>query len=286
MIRSEQSPPSDASEQVSSWMFCTGWLVGRGNYLLTNHHCMKDAAVIDRVRDPVQSREKIAFTSNDFLSNTAKQLRRYAASTGKTKRVVETVVGFMAETKGCRDAGFKGEKVGVVEATRVMVVAENPELDYALVRVLTNNSSTDLSQCYGYLRLRATGPVDGEDIYIPQHPRGEPKEIAAVKDGQPAVIEVAPANAVDYSAIFRQSGELDEDEAQLTVWYNADTKPGSSGSPVLSREDNTVVALHRAGGTDAAHAPFTDLLNAGVRIDLIARDLKRRRVLPENALAS
>uniref|UniRef100_A0AAV1TP37 Serine protease n=1 Tax=Peronospora matthiolae TaxID=2874970 RepID=A0AAV1TP37_9STRA len=284
MIRSEYGQASDASEQVSSWMFCTGWLVGEGNYLLTNHHCMEGAAVVNRDRSRARSRGKRIADSDESLSDAATRLWRNVTSrTDKTKRVMETIVGFMAETRCCHDPGFKGEKVGVVEATRVLVVAENPELDYALVRVLTNDSSTDLSQRYGYLRLRSTGPVDGEDIYIPQHPHGEPKEIAAVKDGQPAEIEVVPTSSVDYPAYYRQSSE--SNDVQPTVWYNADTKPGSSGSPVLSREDDTVVALHRAGGIDAAQTRPTEILNSGVRTDLIARDLKRRRVLPKNALA-
>uniref|UniRef100_M4BS20 Serine protease n=1 Tax=Hyaloperonospora arabidopsidis (strain Emoy2) TaxID=559515 RepID=M4BS20_HYAAE len=284
MIRSEYGQVPDASEQVSSWMFCTGWLVGEGNYLLTNHHCMEEAAVVNRDRSRAQSRGKRVTDSNESLSDAATRLWRNVTSrTDKTKRVVETIVGFMAETTCCGDPGFKGEKVGVVEATQVLVVAENPELDYALVRILTNDSSTDLSQRYGYLRLRSTGPVDGEDIYIPQHPLGEPKEIAAVKNGQPAEIEVVPTSSVDYPVYYRQNSELND--VQPTVWYNADTKPGSSGSPVLSREDDTVVALHRAGGISAAQARPTEILNSGVRTDLIARDLKRRRVLPKNALA-
>ncbi|CAI5725887.1 unnamed protein product [Peronospora destructor] len=247
MIRNEQEQTPYTSEKVESWAFCTGWLVGRGNHLITNHHCIKDAAVIGRIG---------------------------------SNRTVEAVVGFMAETKCCREVGFI-EKVGIVEATRVSVVAENPELDYALMRVLTNDSTVDLARRYGYLRLRATGPVDGEPIYIPQHPRGEPKEIASVKDGKPAVVEVLPANTMKFSALLSRKSDIEP-----TVWYNADTEPGSSGSPVLSRKDNTVVALHRAGSSEAGYSASTGLFNAGIRTDLIARDLQRRRVLPKDALAT
>ncbi|KAK1943217.1 hypothetical protein P3T76_004613 [Phytophthora citrophthora] len=183
----------------------------------------------------------------------------------------------MVETKSCRDKGFMGEKAGVVEATRVSVVVDNPQLDYALLRVYTNDSSVNLTQHYGYLKLRSAGPLDGEAIYIPQHPHGEPKEIAAMKDGKFAVIEV--------QNVFESSGFLRRDN-EPTGWYNADTKPGSSGSPVLSRRDNSVVALHRAGNAETAQSASTELFNTGVRIDLIARDLQRRRVLPQSALAS
>ncbi|ETO83815.1 hypothetical protein F444_02216 [Phytophthora nicotianae P1976] len=272
MIRTKQEQEFDGSEQATSWSFCTGWLIGRGNYLITNHHCLKDAAVVDQKR------------TEGALSNIISRFWPGTYSpTGRANRVVEAVVGFMAETKSCRDAGFVGEKVGVVEATRVLVVTENPALDYALLRVLTNGLATDLTRRYGYLRLRAAGPVEGEAIYIPQHPRGEPKEIAATKDGKPAVIEMSASSSIDSSGYIR-GGE--KSRIDPSVWYNADTEPGSSGSPVLSRKDNTVVALHRAGNSETAQSNSTELFNMGVRIDLIARDLERRNVLPRNALVS
>ncbi|KAG7379634.1 hypothetical protein PHYPSEUDO_008317 [Phytophthora pseudosyringae] len=276
MIRTDQEQASGGSEQITSWAFCTGWLIGRENHLITNHHCMKDAAA-------PQYRTEGAATNTEFLFTAISRFWPHSSSPppDKSGRVVEAVVGFMAETKSCRETGFMGEKVGVVEATRVSVVTENPALDYALLRVLTNDSATDLTRRYGYLRLRAAGPVDGEAIYIPQHPRGEPKEIAATKDGKPAVIEV---QAIDSSGNLRRDSEIIG--GQPTVWYNADTEPGSSGSPVLSRKDNTVVALHRAGSSETAHSASTELFNMGVRIDLIARDLQRRNALPRNALTS
>ncbi|GMF20624.1 unnamed protein product [Phytophthora lilii] len=270
MIRNEEEKTSEASEQVTNWVFCTGWLIGRGNYLITNHHCVKDAAIVE---------QKGAATNAEPLTSTFSRLwTRVSSRLGKTDRVVEAVVGFMAEAKSCRETGFMGEKAGVVVATRVAVIAENPELDYALLHVLTNDSAVDLARRYGYLRLRHTGPVDGEEIYIPQHPRGEPKEIAATKDGKPAVIEVP--SSVSSSSYLRQNSVI-----RPTVWYNADTEPGSSGSPVLSRMDNTVVALHRAGNSETAQSASTELFNMGVRMDLIARDLQQRNLLPPNALA-
>ncbi|KAF4037205.1 Trypsin-like peptidase domain [Phytophthora infestans] len=274
MIRTQEEQRAEGSEQVTSWSFCTGWLIGRGNYLLTNHHCIKDAVVVDRDR------------TEGVLSSVISQFWPRSGTSSlpnRAGRVVEAVVGFMAETKSCRDAGFMGEKVGIVEATRVSVITENPALDYALLRVLTNGSATELARRYGYLRLRAAGPKDGEAIYIPQHPRGEPKEIAATKEGKPAVIEISASSSIDSSRHFRGS---DARSIQPTVWYNADTEPGSSGSPVLSRKDNTVVALHRAGNSETAQSTSTELFNMGVRVDLVARDLERRNVLPRNALAS
>jgi V8-like Glu-specific endopeptidase len=47
------------------------------------------------------------------------------------------------------------------------------------------------------------------------------------------------------------------------VSYHCDTEGGSSGSPVISRETNRVIALHHFGGCP----------NSGVRIDLIYRQV-------------
>ncbi|KAE9033237.1 hypothetical protein PR003_g8528 [Phytophthora rubi] len=280
MIRTEPEQTSVTSGQVTSWGFCTGWLIGRGNHLITNYHCVKNAAAVERSVQPSLHRKEV---STDFLPRVISRIWPQATSPpNKTGRVVEAVVSFMAETKTCRETGYMGEQVGVVEATRVAVVTENPDLDYALLRVLSNNSAADLGRRYGYLRLRAAGPVDGETIYIPQHPRGEPKEIAATKDGKPAIIEVSTVTSGDSSQYLRRDSGISS--GLPTVWYNADTEPGSSGSPVLSRKDNTVVALHRAGNSETAQSASTELFNMGVRIDLIARDLQQRNVLPQNAL--
>ena len=48
------------------------------------------------------------------------------------------------------------------------------------------------------------------------------------------------------------------------VSYYCDTEGGSSGSPVLSRKTDKVIALHHFGGCP----------NSGVRIDLIYNKIK------------
>ncbi|OWZ03933.1 hypothetical protein PHMEG_00024253 [Phytophthora megakarya] len=283
MIRTDQDTSDGESEQATSWSFCTGWLIGAGNHLITNHHCMKDAAVGERATDVTRYAKEQEAVDPELQLNPFRWKWPRRSSRNKTGRVVEAIVGFMAETKTCQERGFMGERVGIVEARRVAVVAENPDLDYVLLRALTNGSTTSLTRRYGSLRLRSTGPVNGETIYIPQHPRGEPKEIAATKNGEPAIIEVAKPPSIDsrYRRPYSKTSDI-----QPIVWYNADTEPGSSGSPVLSHEDNTVVALHRAGNSENSQSASTELFNIGVRIDLIAQDLQRRNVLPKNALAS
>ncbi|RLN56058.1 hypothetical protein BBJ28_00027245 [Nothophytophthora sp. Chile5] len=185
-------------EQESEWVFCTGWLLGRGNHVLTNYHCLKDAAILEA---PVQ-RTDLQNDAGGLLGGLSPWIASHfgprvsspsPGDTNKTGRVLEVLLNFMAETKTCRETGFMGENAGVVEATRAVVVATNPTLDYALLRVLVNDSAVDLARRYGFLKLRGSGPVGGESVYIPQHPNGEPKEIAATKDGKPAVIQVPPA---------------------------------------------------------------------------------------------
>ncbi|KAK1943216.1 hypothetical protein P3T76_004612 [Phytophthora citrophthora] len=51
MIR-EQTEVSKGSEQVTNWSFCTGWLIGQDNHLITNHHCIKDAVAVEKKKLP------------------------------------------------------------------------------------------------------------------------------------------------------------------------------------------------------------------------------------------
>ncbi|TMW68896.1 hypothetical protein Poli38472_001052 [Pythium oligandrum] len=265
----------------SRWTYCTGWLVGRENHMMTNYHCVR--ALMRRSGRVFPFIQNQGTASND-------------AGGGND---TDTSVNFMAESSTCGDVGYMGERVGVVEATRAKIVAMSEALDYSLLQLEPNNTSVDLSSKYGYLTLRASGPVDGEAIYIPQHPNGEPKMIAAISDGQPAFIRVLPiANSTSSSgsgSMEQQSNDSDGSGSlsdatydNVSVWYNADTAPGSSGSPVLSQRDHTVVALHHAGGAIVTSSDPTanqQAMNIGIRIDAIGRDLQQRRVLPPCAFA-
>ncbi|MEV8507237.1 serine protease [Actinoplanes sp. NPDC051475] len=127
------------------------------------------------------------------------------------------------------------------------VVATNHVYDYTLFTV----ENFGAVQKFGYLTLDTARPVRGQELYVPQHPAGEPTRIAG-RLGEKAGTCAVADNAFDGYA-------RDSD-----VSYYCDTEGGSSGSPVLSRKTDKVVALHHFGGCP----------NSGVRADLLYARIK------------
>ncbi len=129
-------------------------------------------------------------------------------------------------------------------------------------KVLTTNHVYDFTlftvenvpaiQKFGYLILE-TGrrPQRKEQLYVPQNPAGEPTVIAGSKG------EKAGNCAVEDNAYDGYAKDSD-------VSYYCDTQGGSSGSPVISRVTDKVVALHHFGGCP----------NSGVRADLLWSKIK------------
>jgi lysyl endopeptidase len=127
------------------------------------------------------------------------------------------------------------------------VLATEHVLDYTLFTV-DNFSSV---QKFGYLTLDTARPARGQELYVPQHPAGEPTRIAGRLGERAGTCAVADPAFDGYAQ--------DSD-----VSYYCDTEGGSSGSPVLSRKSNKVVALHHFGGCP----------NSGVRADLLNAKIK------------
>jgi lysyl endopeptidase len=107
-------------------------------------------------------------------------------------------------------------------------------------------------QKYGYLTFDTTRPQKGQELYVPQHPAGEPTRIAGALGKNASTCEVTDNAYTGYAA-------------NSDVAYLCDTAGGSSGSPVISRATNKVVALHHFGGCP----------NSGVRGDLLAVKLAK-----------
>jgi hypothetical protein len=127
------------------------------------------------------------------------------------------------------------------------VVSTDHVLDYTLFSV----DAFELVEKFGYLMLDSARPAKGAELYVPQHPAGEPTRIAGARGDKAGNCTV---DNPDYTGYIAHSD----------VSYLCDTAGGSSGSPVLSRKTNKVVALHHFGGCP----------NSGVRGDLLAVKLR------------
>ncbi|MDP9798163.1 hypothetical protein J2S43_006675 [Catenuloplanes nepalensis] len=138
----------------------------------------------------------------------------------------------------------------VYQSTKVWgdkVLATDRTLDFTLFTV----ESFASVQKFGFLTLDTARPAAGTQLYVPQHPAGDPTAIA-MSSG-----ERGSNCAVDNPSYTGYASASD-------VSYYCDTEGGSSGSPVLSRTTNKVVALHHFGGCP----------NSGVRADLLYGRIK------------
>lgn len=141
---------------------------------------------------------------------------------------------------------------GTIEATSTAIVQTNYVLDYTLLQLPSNVTNT-----YGFLQLRSGGPVLNERIYIPQHPGAHGKRIALISDTIPGALQVGFTSITSLTEARCRGGNGND------IGYLADTQGGSSGSPVMSYADHSVIALHHCGGCE----------NLGVASDEIINDL-------------
>ncbi|MET7619250.1 trypsin-like peptidase domain-containing protein [Streptomyces sp. NPDC005408] len=143
---------------------------------------------------------------------------------------------------------YDTDDVETEEAAVSELVAADPELDYAVVRLTTEPSRPVLKLAKEPLSV-AKGDVVAVNII--QHPGGQPKRVAL-------------RNNLVYAA--------DEND----VRYFTDTRGGSSGSPVFT-DDWKVVALHR-GTRRVEDVMFqgrtTAFVNVGTQMGSIMRHLK------------
>jgi len=124
-------------------------------------------------------------------------------------------------------------------------------LDYTLIRA---PAGEEPASTYGWLLIDDRLVDIDETIYIVGHPSGRPKEISLY-----STHATDQNNPDGFCEIFSQNEPACVGGTVGEIGYYCDTEGGSSGSPVLSRITNKVVALHHC-----ANCP-----NRGVRIQNI-----------------
>lgn len=91
-----------------------------------------------------------------------------------------------------------------------------------------------------YLELETERtPNNDETIYIPQHPGARPKMLALYDSSESGSV---------CRVLNQNRGNCGSSAPYSDVRYTCDTEGGTSGSPVISRETNKVIALHHCGG--------------------------------------
>lgn len=119
-------------------------------------------------------------------------------------------------------------------------------LDYTLYTV------TDLAAIasFGNFGLDVRPAIKDEQIFIPQHGEGNPKELAITSD-------------VNTGGVCRIDAPIQNGNGTNTdAGYKCDTIGGSSGSPVVASSSKKVIALHHLGGCPSGN-------NSGVLINQI-----------------
>ncbi len=141
---------------------------------------------------------------------------------------------------------FQNTRCGGSETAAVTKVTGNSLLktdfnfDYTLFTV---NDFASI-ESFGFFGLDPRVPEQGEEIFIPQHGAGNPMELAISSDRNAGGV-----CQVDEPSTAGRTQDSD-------IGYFCDTVGGSSGSPVVSKDSNKVVAIHHFGGC----------LNQGVQI--------------------
>ncbi|KGT89406.1 hypothetical protein NG99_18910 [Erwinia typographi] len=121
-----------------------------------------------------------------------------------------------------------------IKTESVVIAGNGGDQDLAVYKVDSlAYEEAGVEKIFGTLTINSNNTknqlIENVPVYIAQHPWGDYKRIASLHD--------------DGGPCHTLSGY-----GSNTLAYNCDTDGGSSGSPVLSQDDNRVVALHRAAG--------------------------------------
>ncbi|AIP34199.1 carbohydrate binding domain protein [Paraburkholderia xenovorans LB400] len=133
-----------------------------------------------------------------------------------------------------------------IRTDRIVAIGDGGSTDYSLVSLNDFDvQHAHTKELFGSARIRPLGDnALGDEIYIPQYGNGGlmPQVIGDLFEGKHAAVT----------------------SVGTTIKYNADTQSGSSGSPVLSRATNEIIALHYAG---------SDSANYGVRLTTLHKNV-------------
>ncbi|WMS87132.1 pre-peptidase C-terminal domain-containing protein [Pleionea litopenaei] len=154
------------------------------------------------------------FTNNHCISS----------ATGPSR----TEVWFNYQKTGCNS----GSTPNRVIVTGDQLLSTSADLDYTLF-TLKNFQQVE---SFGYYGLDVRAPTAQERIYIPQHGRGQPKQLAIESDQNTDGLCRVDVVLADGSAPDTDMG------------YMCDTIGGSSGSPVIAAASHKALALHHFGG--------------------------------------
>ena len=144
-----------------------------------------------------------------------------------------------------------GSMASEVKVTGNTLLVDSYNYDFALITI--NNAASVAG--FGYLEIDPRTPVLGEEIYIPQHGSGNPKEFGIESD-------LNSGNVCRIDDAINNGRTTNSDTG-----YYCDTIGGSSGSPVLARSSHKVIAIHHFG-ISGSTCNASDM-NGGVRMDLI-----------------
>ncbi|MFC4877341.1 pre-peptidase C-terminal domain-containing protein [Microbulbifer halophilus] len=122
------------------------------------------------------------------------------------------------------------------EPTTIVTGQDLLKTDYTLDYTLFTVSDFSNIESFGHFGLDVRDALDQEQIYIPQHGSGNPKELAIESDQN-------TGGVCRIDDVLADGRGTDTD-----MGYYCDTIGGSSGSPVLATSSNRVLALHHFGG--------------------------------------
>jgi endonuclease G len=174
------------------------------------------------------------------------------------------------------DGGDINPVKGACDPDRCFITSPVGDLDYTVVALRPLPDGTPPGQRFGHIPLLgAVGKaVVGQPLNIIQHPGGQSRRVA-----------------------FRNNKLLSLDD-ERTLVYETDTKPGSSGSPVLN-DLWQLLALHHASESardangieiDLNGQPVTPttpdylrqwVANSGIRVSRLVADLQQRNLPPD-----